>query len=241
MKSSPYIKEIMNNVYSKQVHLTKFLTLNEQQELVYLCGNNFNVKLDGGYDDAKLKRALISSFEIEDNNLQVVLVKISTSNKFYTLRHPTVKWHFLNLGIDEKMFGDIVLVDEDFYVAMAKEVYEIVMADSQTINKCPISYEIVDNVIVEDTKEVYKAFCSGLRVDNIIAKTFHLSRDKAQKYLVNERVSINSTIIKKLTYTVSEGDVINIRSVGKVIIKDISVNNKSGKYIVNHNRYIHKK
>lgn len=241
MKSSDYIKDAMNNAYAKQVFLTKFLTPKEQEELVYMCGNNFYVYFDGGYSEAVLKRALVSAFEVDEVNLKVKCIELTTANKFYTLRHPTVKWHFLNLGIDEKMFGDIILVDETFVVVMAQEVFETVMKDSEKINRCPIAYKETSDVIVNDTKEEYKAFCSGLRLDNVIAKTFHLSRERAQKLIENESVRVSSEVVKKLTYLVSVDDILNIRGYGKVIIKRIDINNKSGKYIIIHNRFLHKK
>lgn len=241
MKTSDFIKEVINNAYDKQVYLTRFLTLSEQEELVYACGRNLNVYFDGGFEGAKLKRALISLFEIDDLNLNVICIKLSASNKFYTLRHPTVKWHFFNLGFDSRMFGDIILVDSSFVVVIAKEVFDTVMNETISINRCPIEYDIIDNVVIEDTKEVFKVFCSGLRLDNVTAKTFHFSRDKSKKFIENEKVYINSQVIKKLTYEVRENDIINIRGYGKVIIKKITVNNKSGKYIIIHNRFLHKK
>lgn len=241
MNKSEYVKEIINNTYLKQVYLTRFLSPLEQEELIFMCGNKLNVYFDGGYDDAKRKRALVSVFEINERSLKVICSKVTSNNKFYTLRHPTVKWHFMNMGIDERMFGDIILVDDEFIVVIAEEVYDIVVKDTQSINRCPVSFEVIDNVVVEDTKEIYKAFCSGLRLDNVVAKTFHMSRDKSQKLIDAEKVSVNSETVKKLTYDVSVGDVINIRGFGKVIVREIDVNNKSGKFIVFHNRFLHKK
>ncbi|MFV0424891.1 MAG: YlmH/Sll1252 family protein, partial [Bacilli bacterium] len=232
---------IVNNDYEKHVYLTRFLTLKEQEELVYMCGNKLNVYFDGGYNDSKLKRALVSIFEINNPKLKVVCTKLTSSNKFYTLRHPTVKWHFLNMGIDERMFGDIILVDNSFIVVIAEEVFDIVINDSQYINRCPITFEVVKDVIIEENNNIYKAFCSGLRLDNVVAKTFHLSRGKAKKLIENEKVTVNSVIIKKLTYEVSEKQAITIRGYGKVVIINIDVNNKSGKFILNHNRFLHKK
>ncbi len=235
-----YIQTIVNAAYDRDVVLTKFLTPYEQKTLSSMIGNNFHLRFFGGYENANLKRALISSFDISNANLKLKVIKLKAMSKFYHLKHPTVKWHFYNMGINERMFGDIVAVDDYFIVVIADEVFDVVMSETTKINRCPVEYQIVETVEILNDKEEYVVYCSSLRLDNVCAKAFHVSRGKLQTFIKNDRVKVNGIIINKNQYAVKIDDTITIQKVGKIIIKKIDVNNRSGKYIVYHNRFLRK-
>lgn len=235
-----YIKGLINNTYDKGVYLSKFLTQSEQDILEKMVGNNFNVYCEGGYEGASLKRVLLSNFEITNPNLKVVSLKLTAENNFYTLKHPTVKWYFLNSGIDERMFGDIISVDNYFIINVCEEIVKMLLEETHTINKCRVNIEIVDEEISENEKELHIAFASGLRLDGVCARCFHLSRSNAQKFIDNDRVKVNGQIITKLSYEVHENDVITVIGVGKIIVKNIELNTKTKRYRIYHNRFLRK-
>ncbi len=233
-----YVKAIINNAYDKNVYLTRFLTPKEQEYLIAMCGNNFELYFDGGYDDAKLKRCLISSFEVDNPQLKVEVLKLETVNDFYLLKHPTVKWHFLNLGIDERMFGDIITVDKHFMIVVCDEIVATLQNEVERINKCQVSLTKTTEAIVVEEKAEHLAFSSSLRLDGICSKCFNLSRKKAQNFIENERVKVNGNVVSKISSQVNVGDNITVTGIGKVIINNLEVNNKTKRYRIYHYKYL---
>ncbi|MFV0499307.1 MAG: YlmH/Sll1252 family protein [Bacilli bacterium] len=238
MEISNYIKDVINNIYEHELYLTKFLSKREQEELLFVCGNKFKVNLFGGYEDAIKKRALIT---IDDNRSvknKCVCLKVSYNNKFYNLKHSTIKWYFLNMGIDERLFGDIFSFGKDFIVIVALEIYEFIINEVSVINKKTVIIEVVENFKVDKTKNVDRAYCSSLRLDNVVSKLFCINRNKAKNIIKHDKLYLNGEIKNKYTCAIVIGDNINIRGMGKAIINEIDISNRSGKYIIKYYKYM---
>lgn len=235
-----YVKTLINNAYAKNVYLTKFLSPKEQEVLKSMIGNKLFIYDDGGHINAQRKRFILSAFEINDPDLKIKFIELKADNNYYTLRHPTVKWHFLNLGIEERMFGDILEVDNTFYIAVADEVFEIVINESKKINRCNIKYKVVDDAVVESEKEEYLAFCTSLRLDGVCTKLFNISRNLAQRLIDSDKVVVNGILIKKYTSEIKEGDVINIKGYGKVIVIRTEINQRNGRYKIFYHKFLRK-
>ncbi len=235
-----YVKMILNNVENKGVYLTKFLSVREQEILKTMCGVNYYLYFSGGFEQAKRKRCLISSFECDKNQLKVRSLKVYTSNNFYKLTHPSVKWYFLNMGFDERMFGDIISVDNYFVVNLAQEITKIVYEETTHINKCAIKIdEMLEPVFLEE-KQTDIAYSKSLRLDSVCAKCFKLSRKKAQDLIESDLVKINGVVYNKFVSRVNINDAIVITGYGKIVIKEIVLNNKTKRYRIYYNKYFRK-
>ncbi len=233
-----FVKGIVNNAYDKSVFLTRFLTLKEIEYLKSMCGNNFYIYLEGGHDNSKLQRCLVSNMEMENPNLKVDVLKLKVLNSFKSLKHPTVKWHFLNLGIDERMFGDIVAIDDYFIVVVCSEISETLINETKSINKCNVVLKKTLQKFEVSEKPLEISFTSSLRLDGVCSKCFNISRNKAQDFVEHERVKVNGNVVSKISSKVNAKDTITIIGLGKVVIKEIEINNKTKRFRIYHNKYL---
>ncbi len=228
------VKSIINNFYNKGQYLTKFLNSSEVEILLRSVSAAVIYSTDGGYSDSKRKRVFLGS---NSNDLNVTIIKVEPLSKFYKLKHPTVKWTFLNMGISEDMFGDILEVDNYFLVVVCSEIVDIVCKEIESIARVKVKLSEYEGEVVKEEKEILKAFCKTLRIDNVISKTFHLSRSKGQNFIDNDIVVLNDVEINKFTKKVVVGDEIKVRGKGKIVVKNITQNEKTQRYILEYVKY----
>ncbi len=227
------IKSIFNNYYNKGQYLTKFLNKSEIDLLLNNISNDIEHYIWGGYEEASRKRVFLGG----NSDVKVVTLKVEPQSKFYKLKHQTVKWYFLNMGISEDMFGDIVEIDDYFVINVCEEIVELLLEEVDVINRVKVQLKVFEDSVVKTEKVISKAFCKTLRIDNVISKTFNMSRNKAQDIIEGEIVLLNDVEVTKLTKLVVEGDVIKIRGKGKIDVKAIMQNDKTKRYIIEFYKY----
>ncbi len=227
------IKAIVNNYFTKGQYLTKFLTKQEQSELKNSLTEKIICNYDGGYEEAKLKRVFIGS----NSNVMITKLKLTPKSNFYKLKHQTIKWYLMNMGIQTDLFGDIIECENYFIIVVCDEIVDILLNEVEQINRVNVSLEVYEGDVTVMKRDEETGYCSTLRLDNVIARCFKMSRNKAQNVIDAGVVTHNDKIVSKYTIVVNEEDVIKVRGIGKVDISSITQNIKTKRFIVKYFKY----
>lgn len=228
------INELIKNINSKCLVVSKFLTLEEQAQLNKIKNKTF---IPSG---TERKRVLFNNNidEIDYNNYISVL-KITYNKKFGEINHRDVLGALIGLGIKRECIGDII-VSDNIYVYIIKEMEQFITDNLYQIGKVTVNSEICDiNILndinvcnyVEDTFIV-----SSYRLDTIVSERCALSREKAKQYIILKNVKVNGIINSNPDYIVKINDLISIHRYGRLIIKEEIKKTKKDKYVLKINK-----
>ena len=123
----------------------------------HLVGNQNDLIVieDGGMVDSEMKRLIIapSFYQIEKEDFEIVLAKISYAKPFGTLNHRDILGALMSLGVKRELFGDIYEYEDNFYVAMDAKIYEYVKNNLIKIKRSKVKILESEEII---TIDVYK-------------------------------------------------------------------------------------
>lgn len=235
----PFVDQVLS--WEEQVEqtyryqLTDFLDPREQQIIKSVIGStNENIKYYflGGDEASERKRAIIAPFyePIEDDLFDIVLLEATFPEKFITLRHQDVMGTFLSLGLERKKLGDIIVTDGKFQLVTAKEIQQYVRQNLTRVKNSrvsliekPLSAMLKSN---EDWEQSTQTVTS-LRLDNLVAAIYRLSRNRAVEHIRRKYVKVNFKYIDDPAFELIEGDMMSVRRHGRS--KLLSVNGQTRK------------
>lgn len=228
------IKSLINRAkFNGEISILKFLDIHKQEILKYSCGKNVYLYMDGGYNEAEYKKAIISSFEIKKPNFKIAILKLNYNPKYLTLNHRKVLACILDLGIKREMIGDIVFNDFNCYIMLSYEVKEFIIDNLRTISHVPVELiEYNGEVIKKINYEITKAFVTSLRLDSIIAAMYKISRAKAQDIIKSEFVKVNEAVILNVNHILKENDMVSVRGHGRFYLGNILGSSRSERIVI---------
>jgi|SRR5690554_2645779 len=230
-----HIKELIAKVEKNgKIVLSKFLTLREQKIVSNLVRNKINYDFYGGYDYSERKRCLLYPKDYELNHqFNICCFKINYNKKFLKLEHQNVLGTLMSLQFDRSLFGDIVFVQEECFVFIAREIKDVIKMDFNIINKVPISLEMYYDKLDVKPKYIFKEIIvSSMRIDNIISKVFKFSRDKGKKYILASIVYQNFQLVVNPSSKCELEDIISLRRYGRFIISRMIRKTKTNKFVL---------
>ena len=226
------------------VTFSDFPNLNELN-IYHTTKNSLYTKTEvfGGYDSAErqiiafIPDALYYEFEYPIKCIHIVPKYPKFAEK---LTHRDVLGALMNLGIERNRLGDILCLEDDYYVFCDEDIFPYIMADLSKIRHTmvdlseEINYRHLQaNISLE---EHYDMIASN-RIDCIIAKAFHLSRSEASEYLSTEKVFINGKCITNCNQSCENGAIVSVRGKARFIFEDCNTTSKKGKLRVKFSFY----
>ena len=226
------------------VTFSDFLNLNEQN-IFHMTKKELYTKVEsfGGYDSAErqmiafIPDALYYEYEYPIKCIHIVPKYPKFAEK---LTHRDVLGALMNLGIERNRLGDILCLEDDYYVFCDEDVFPYIMADLSKIRHTMVDLSeetnyrhLQANISLE---EHYDMIASN-RIDCIIAKAFHLSRSEASEYLTSEKVFINGKCITNCNQSCDNGAIVSVRGKARFIFEDCNTTSKKGKMRVKFSFY----
>ncbi len=191
----------------------------------------------GGYEEAE--RVILLNLPeyanlADENPLAVVRAKVPEKGK--ALTHRDYLGSLIGLGMKREMIGDILVRDDGADIIVLAEIADFILQNYYKAGRVNLSLEKLDiaKLIVPAAKirEITDTVAS-LRLDNIVASAFSLSRSKAAEAINRGIVFVNNVEILKTDYQVKEGEKISLRGKGKARLKEIGGwSRKDRQYIV---------
>lgn len=172
-------------------------------------------------------------------------VKIKPSNAKFAerLSHRDYLGAILNLGIDRKTTGDILMKEDTAYLYC-----DILIAPFLCENLTKIRHTTVLATLLEDFHteeecqehdfETIQISVASLRLDNLVSAAFHASRSSLSGLIPAGKVFVNGREVLQNSYVVKPDDVISVRGYGKFVFRGQGSLTKKGRINVTLEKYV---
>lgn len=230
--------------FKEIVTFSDFLNLNEQNIYhIALKELYTQTKSFGGYDGAErqmiafIPDALYYEWVYPIKCIHIVPKYPKFAEK---LTHRDVLGALMNLGIERSRLGDILCLEDDYYVFCDEDIFPFIISELSKIRHTLVELSeeteykhLQANIHLE---EKYDMIASN-RIDCIIAKAFHLSRSESAELLAAEKVFINGKCITNCNQSCENGAIVSVRGKARFIFEDCNSTSKKGKLRVKFSFY----
>ena len=145
----------------------------------------------------------------------VTIYKISING----ITHSDVLGTLFSIGYEPNIIGDIFVNEDNIYLTNLTRLNTFLETNLLMIKNKRVNLEIVNNIEVGSNRfKTLKIIVPSYRIDAVVSKLAHLSRNEVNKYIKDKYVLLNYMEVKNPNKIVDIGDVISIRRVGKFII-----------------------
>ncbi|MCR5482192.1 MAG: hypothetical protein K6F52_05295 [Clostridia bacterium] len=145
------------------------------------------------------------------------------------------------LGVRREKAGDILVRKDGADIVILGEISDFLLANYRKAGRSELSAQLADVRMLQVPENLFRDFkdtVSSLRLDNIIASAFSLSRSKAQEAVTSGLVFVNSLQVQKTDAPVHEGDKLVLRGKGKVILLEIGGSTRKDRTFVTLRQYL---
>lgn len=198
---------------------TAFLSPAEQALLLTLR-LPFPPVLDGGYLYAERRIAAFGSealFGVPYASPVVCLCMEPLSHRFADeLTHRDFLGSLMGLGLEREVFGDILLQGNTGYVfcldAMAPFIQENLTQVKRTSIRC---FPAMPPSQAFQLPDIAPYLVPSLRLDALVAAVYDLPRSQGKALVENEKVYIDSRLVRSPSESVREGAKVSVRGYGR--------------------------
>ncbi len=198
----------------------------------------------GGHADAERVMVRFGNEEAfgYDVPFPIAALKISPLMEKYAddLTHRDYLGALLNLGIERRVLGDILVQSPTAYVfctqTMAEYICENLTRVRHTDVRCTQVEDIPETVRPRLSERVIQV--SSVRLDAVIAHVYNLSRSQAQELFRSQRVFVNGRLMENLTYAPGDGDLISVRKCGRFRYEEEERMTRKGKHSIRIGQYV---
>ena len=157
------------------------------------------------------------------------------------LTHRDFLGSLMALGLTREKIGDILVEKGGCQVLLDPSMTDFLLQnwdsagrEKLTVTPLPLSALAVPHAAVKELRDTV----SSLRLDNVLAAGFSLSRGRAAEAVEKGSVQVNYVTCVKPDKPVSAGDTITCRGLGKCVLDSVGAPTKKGRLPVAIRRYI---
>ena len=169
---------------------------------------------------------------------EVLLYEIKVKTK---IRHQDILGSLYALNISSELFGDIIIIDNRYFVYIHPLVRNYFEANFLTVKNCHIELELLDINFLKDYERSYEKIeliASSNRIDTVIANICHVGRNTITDMIKKKEIMLNYDFLKDSSYKLKENDTFSIKKIGKFKYRGILKNTKSNHLIIEILKYI---
>lgn len=195
--------------------------------------DNKNIEY-GVYDKYPFLEKKIIYFGEYDNYITIFKAKKSDR-----IKHSNILGTLFSLGLTEDVIGDIIVMDDYFYLTTLTRLSDFIKDNLTTINGERIDLlEASDIVLNKDRFLKMKLLVSSMRVDTIVSKITNTNRLKVNSMIKDNMILVNYNVVKSSSLILKNNDILSIRKYGKYIIKNIIGTTKKNNLVLEIEKYI---
>lgn len=212
---------------------TRFLDIRQQSMFLSFPKDKDVVSfLHGGYDSAERRVGIFvpklygieneKDFSNFEGGTPIKAIRIS-KDKFSTLSHRDYLGAIMNCGIKREMIGDIICDENGATVIVLEEIcnYFIQSLDRIGRGSCVCSEQALSQCeTAEPNVKEFFGTVASLRLDNIVATAFEISRKVAVSAIEQKKVYVDGVLIEKNDFRVPVGSKIVCQGKGKAILSE---------------------
>lgn len=168
---------------------------------------------------------------------EIILYNIKTKTK---VRHQDILGSIYSLSITGEVFGDILVIDDKYYVYILKSFRNYFESNFLKIKNTPVELIELDIDTFKDYERTYEELeliVSSERIDTVISTIIHTSRKTVKDKQKNKEIMLNYDFLKDTSYKLKENDTFSIKKVGKFKYVGKVTSTKSGKLVIKILKY----
>ncbi len=223
------IQKNLNRI--KNGDFTFFLDPKEQRQLKSKLKKD-EYKIFYSYIDSEKNIFYVD--KLPDVTLYEIKVKVP-------VRHQDVLGSIFSLGISKEAFGDVLKIDDKYYVYILTSFRNYFESNFLRIKNSRLELKELPLDTFKNYERSYEEIefiSSSERIDTVIANLIHTGRKYIKGMQKNKEIILNYDFLKDISYKLKPGDIFSIKKVGKFKYIGILKNTKSGKVIVKVLKYI---
>ena len=227
--------ELDRKAYSNSYYtFTDFLGLMEQSVFKEISG-----KLRGKYEAygglSGTERIMIRFGDPAEIGYEVpfpiVCLRVGPKSQKFAdrLTHRDFLGALLNLGIERDTLGDIVIKDNTGYIFAEEEIARYIEKELTRVAKTDVTVSVAEKLPEGELyrREVVRVQVSSVRLDAVIARVFHLSREDAQGLFQKHLIFESGREISSCSYSPKAGETVSVRGHGRFIyLGEVGVSKK---------------
>lgn len=204
--------------------LTNFLNPRERYILETLVNPYDELKLlhNGGNADPEMARSLIypSYYQPTVDDFELAAFEINYPSKFAELHHSTIMGALLHNGLERSAFGDIIgSEDGTWQFVTTKVMADYLLNTMEYIGKTKVRFNQIalqDLRLAGDDWVTIETTVSSLRLDNVVANGYNISRTHAKELVEAGQVRVNWTEILRPDFVLAVNDMLSVRRFGRL-------------------------
>ena len=222
----------MNDIYTVSKNVEKILNGNSTNFLDQKLQIEVKNKLKkGSYKIYKPYKESEKVIYYTNNKPKVLLYEIVSKNK---LLHQEIMGTLFSLGIDPSMYGDILIIDNHYYIYILDIIENYLISNFNKIKNDKIELKKIDIDFLSNYEREYEEIeliVSSNRIDTVLSHLIHTSRDKISEKIKNKEILVNYDY-PKTSYYLKENDIFSIRRYGKYKYMGVINNTKKDNMVI---------
>ncbi len=221
----------------------KFFGFLSKEESVFICklleNRNKSFELFGGYPEAN--RVFLccfpQSFAKKTYPISAITLRFRKNEK---LSHRDFLGGLMALGLKRESVGDILIGEDLAVLFVCEEIADYIMSQLEKVGNVGVKCEkgFIEPLPKQSELAKFSVTLASPRLDCVVSALVGCSRAQASQKISKCLVSVNSVVTEKITKTVSNGDIVSIKKIGKFIIDDIGDLTKKNRLILKFKKYI---
>ena len=158
-----------------------------------------------------------------------------------TLTHRDFLGALMGCGVKRETVGDIYVAEGRCDFLVTREVLPYLLQNFLSAGRTRLHAEriaIADVSVPEQKTRQIRDTVPSLRLDNVLAAGFSISRGKAAEAVEKGAAQVNWTVCQKPDKPVAAGDTITCRGLGKCVLDSVGGPTKKGRICVEITRFL---
>lgn len=196
--------------------------------------NDGTLMFFGGYQDAEYK--ILGVFPAHESpslaEFPLSLLAFDYTTQFGTIAHKDVLGALMSLGLERKIFGDLMIHTGHVQFLVKSSLSQYVQTNLDQVKHMGINLKELPLELLQAPLQERVPVCfsvASLRLDAVVAGAFNLSRTQAVNYIQQGYVKLNYSVVDKIDYHVCADDLISARRLGRFYVGEIQGLSKKGK------------
>ena len=195
---------------------------------------------EGGYPDAE--RKMLGFFPENGNSANFPISKISVEYeaKYASPSHSDFLGAILGLGLDRSVIGDIVMLPASAVILADRRIEDFLLSGLRKVGKAAVITGLLpDDVHFYglDNRVKDRMICASLRLDNVLAAAFKLSRGDAASLVKSGKAFVNWHEINSPAKALKEGDILTLRKHGRIQIVEVAGKSRKDHFLIDIVRF----
>ncbi len=238
--------ELSRRAYDSNIYtFTPFLGLSEQDALNSVSRDlPAKFTLSGGAPGCERVMARFGDPEEfgyeEDYPIRLLKIAPKAPKFAEALTHRDYLGALMNLGIERETLGDIILRDGTAYLFAEEKISSFLTENFTRAKHTDLTVTLCDALPEGDlfrTEEI-RIVAAGERLDGVIAKIYHISREEANALFRKKLVFIDGKLTENNSAIPKDGARISVRGFGRFIYRGFQSETKKGKLNLVIEKYV---